>query len=182
MIKKINKFWNKAKKENPFLFNGESYIIVKANYKQVLGIQKGIIKDAYCIGISCIIKDAQGEYLIMKRSKNVNEYPTYYDLVSGGITSMSLYDNARREFKEETGLPIHEIKCTELYDIYLDDKNKVLDVIFKITTLKSLWAYNIKLNKENLTYKLMGKEAIRRLLKDEKCTPVLRKTLIEDDE
>lgn len=117
------------------------------------------------VGVKILLKNSQGEYLLVRR--NPEKYPEIgarWDIVGGRIEpGTPLIDNLKREIKEEVGLEYRgEPRLVSAQDILkLPDRHVV-----RLTYLGEIDG-EPKINDEHLEAKWFSAEEIKRLSKDE---------------
>lgn len=68
--------------------------------------------------INCVL-EFKGKFLIVKRNKNLNFYPNYYNGISGFLDDNKPFkEKVKKEIREELGLKISAIKSISLGNIF----------------------------------------------------------------
>lgn len=113
--------------------------------------------------INCLVK-YQDKILVVRRSKELNFYPGYWNGISGFLDDRkSLKEKVAEEISEELGLPKNKIKQISLGEIFDQEEPKykktwiVHPVLVEVTTDK------IKLDWEAMDYQWLLPKEIRKL-------------------
>ena len=85
----------------------------------------------YKIGVKGIIKRANGDILIIKRSENDEYYPGIWETVGGGMDNESTPQEALiREIKEEVGIDVKIGEPFNVFPIIKDNGEKKIGITF----------------------------------------------------
>ena len=156
LLSKISIYWNDyTKSKNSSVFNDKvlRFVRINPNNKNEINVTftdyKNIIVDRnflnsslgfYQVGVSglILINEQRDNFILFaKRSKNVTEYPNFYELVPSGNLDKSVLDKDGTinfnlkildEFKEETGLSDSIINNMYSFCFVRDNINHVYDV------------------------------------------------------
>jgi len=129
----IKKFWNKAIKENPNLYNGEDYavetvtetaekiemLVVKSSYAHYLYNERvGIQEEKYrcCSPWGGILLITEDNYFVIGEMDRKTSTPYYLQVSGGGVDIrdiengiINIDSNIRRELREEMNLNLDDI-------------------------------------------------------------------------
>ena len=129
----IHDFWNKAKRDNPNLFDGQNFIIesisenegtiefkaVKSNYSHYLYNERvGIIDERYraCSPWAGILLQTKDDYFLLGEAEPTTSIPYCVQIPGGQIDKLDIKDGKldldltlKRELKEEMDLNLDEI-------------------------------------------------------------------------
>jgi len=91
-----------------------------------------------------LVFNSNGEIFIQKRTKNKDIYPGYYDIASGGVVlgGESYEMSASRELHEELG--IKDTPLVPHFDIYHEDGNNIVWVVFFPVSMTARLAFRRK--------------------------------------
>jgi len=78
-------------------------------------MDKGVIRVSVC----CFAHDGQGNYVILKRSKNARDEWETWEPCAGGLKfGENIEDAVRREVREELGAEIQELEFMGYRDVH----------------------------------------------------------------
>jgi 8-oxo-dGTP diphosphatase len=109
----------------------------------------------YQISLKALVKNEQGEYLILKSLSNSPHFAGYYDLPGGRInqeeTKINFHQIIIREIKEEVGPIKHQLKPNpvSLSQYYYPNNDKILYILFQTKYIKG----KIKISHEHTAYR-----------------------------
>jgi len=117
------------------------------------------------VGVKLCIRDKQGKILLLRRSPE--KYPetgAQWDIIGGRIDpGITLYENLKREVKEEAGFTFEkEVRLLNVQDVLRDGKKHVVRLTFIASVSKRP---KIRLSEENDEYKWFSLEELNKLKK-----------------
>ncbi len=103
--------------------------------------------------INCVVK-YQDKFLMVRRSKELNFYPGYWNGVSGFLDDQKgLTEKVENELNEELGISKNKIKKIRLGEIFIQEEPKYQKTWIVHPVLIEVSADKIKLDWENQSYK-----------------------------
>ncbi|MDD5606500.1 MAG: NUDIX domain-containing protein [Candidatus Pacebacteria bacterium] len=120
-------------------------------------------KIRYCPVINCVLKH-KDKILLVKRNKNLNFYPNYWNGISGFLDDKkSLKEKIISEIKEETKIPKNQIKRIQIGEIFLQEEPKYKKTWIVHPILVVVKTDKIRLDWEAQEYKWVSKKEAKKL-------------------